>query len=113
MGITQNRHNSVYRQRKPLHNKQKEGNHPFATMVLEVMDKKTFEYKHQLTKMMTCLIPAAFLTLIMLGYDSYAISTNFGEVSANLVQAGDVGSAQVAMGALAIAAMLALLLCYC
>ena len=49
----------------------------------------------------------------MLGYDSYAISTNFGEVSANLVQAGDVGSAQVAMGALAIAAMLALLLCYC
>merc|ERR1711953_688603 len=68
-------------------------------------DKKTFEYKHQLTKMMTCLVPAAFLTLIMLGYDCYVISTNFGEVNSNL--------AQVAMVVLAILAMLALLLCYC
>ena len=49
----------------------------------------------------------------MLGYDCYAISTNFGEVNSNLAQADDVGGAQVAMGVLAIASMLALLLCYC
>ena len=53
------------------------------------------------------------VTLIMLGYDCYAISTNFGEVNSNLAQADDVGGAQVAMGVLAIASMLALLLCYC
>ena len=49
----------------------------------------------------------------MLGYDCYAISTNFSEVSSNLAQADEVGGAQVAMGVLAIVAMLALLLCYC
>ena len=53
------------------------------------------------------------VTLIMLGYDCYAISTNFSEVSSNLAQADEVGGAQVAMGVLAILAMLALLLCYC
>ena len=53
------------------------------------------------------------VTLIMLGYDCYAISTNFGEVNSNLAQVDEVGGAQVAMGVLAILAMLALLLCYC
>ena len=53
------------------------------------------------------------VTLIMLGYDCYAISTNFGEVNPNLAQVDEVGGAQVAMGVLAILAMLALLLCYC
>ena len=53
------------------------------------------------------------VTSIMLGYDCYAISTNFSEVSSNLAQADEVGGAQVAMGVLAILAMLALLLCYC
>ena len=49
----------------------------------------------------------------MLGYDCYAISTNFGEVNSKLEQVDDVGGAQVAMDVLAIAAMLALLFCYC
>ena len=49
----------------------------------------------------------------MLGYDCYAVSTNFGEVDAKLEQADDVVGAQVAMDVLAIAAMLALLFCYC
>ncbi len=49
----------------------------------------------------------------MLGYDCYVISTNFGEVNSNLAQVDEVGGAQVAMGVLAILAMLALLLCYC
>ena len=49
----------------------------------------------------------------MLGYDCYAVSTNFGEVDPKLEQADDVVGAQVAMDVLAIAAMLALLFCYC